>query len=498
MPSSPSFLFLLLLVLPRDGGAAEDANCVASFRSGQDDFVLDLEDAVKAGAALLAVAQAPTMADCRRACCEELRCNVALMEPRDEHGNLTCTLYDCVNRNHFVCRFVKRQAYRSFIRETEYRKYLEGPLGPAEQAPPIANAGRDRVVQPGATVTLNGIESLAVGNAHIVDYRWTVQSADADVIMEETDLLDQVRLSNLLPGRYRFRLTVTDSNDQSHSAEVGVLVLSPQMATLYCLAPTKVGPCRAAFPRWHYHADAGECQPFTFGGCKGNHNNFLSKDECMKACAGVLVTSSDQSRIAVPAGEVCGVACLPDQLTCSNGCCVDKSLECDGVIHCSNASDEDHCSQLNQTFSRLLDLDVNQKKARCTEAPRTGPCRASHTRWYYNPLNTRCQRFTYGGCNGSDNNFVEETECDRTCHGVTEKDVFARGTFERFEEEESNSGSIALAVVLSVAILAVLAILAYCFLKSRRKRLHQNVAASPAHQASEQYTLVYNGTTNPA
>nr|XP_057942424.1 kunitz-type protease inhibitor 1-like [Doryrhamphus excisus] len=498
MSSSPSYLFLFLLVLLRDGGAAEDANCLASFRSGQDDFVLDLEDAVKEGAVLLAVADSPTMADCRRACCAEFRCNVALMEPRDARGNLTCTLYDCVHRNHFVCRFVKRQGYRSFIREAEYRKYLEGPLGPAEQAPPIANAGRDRVVQPGATVTLNGIESLAVGHAHIVDYRWTVQSADADVTMEETDLPDQVRLSNLQPGNYRFRLTVTDSNDQSHSAEVGVLVLSPEQSTLYCLVPMKAGPCRAAFPRWRYHADTGECQPFTFGGCKGNRNNFLSKDECVKACAGVTGAPSDQSRIAVPADEVCGVACLPGQLTCRNGCCLDKSLECDGVIHCSDASDEDHCSQLNQTFSRLLDIDVNQRKARCIEAPRTGPCRASHTRWYYDPLNARCQRFTYGGCNGSDNNFVEKTECDRTCHGVTEKDVFATGPFERLEEEENDSSSIALAVVLSVAILALLAILAYCFLKSRKKRLHQNVVASPAHQASEQYTLVYNDTTTPA
>ncbi|XP_061785017.1 kunitz-type protease inhibitor 1-like [Nerophis lumbriciformis] len=494
--SSSSLLFLFLFVVPLEG----DANCETGFRSGQDGFVLDVEDAVKEGAVLLAVEHAPTMADCRLACCANTRCNIALLELRDAHvpDNFTCTLFDCVHRNQFVCRFVKRRVYRSFIRETEYRRYLEGPLGPGEQAPPIANAGRDKVVQPGATVTLNGIESLAVGDAHIVDYHWTVQSADNDVIVETTNLPDQVQLSNMLPGHYRLRLTVTDSNDQSHSAEVGVLVLNPQLSALYCLAPMKAGPCRAAFPRWRYHADTGECQPFVFGGCKGNGNNFLSKDECVNACAGFTVTSSDHLRIALPSGEVCGIACLPDQLTCSSGCCVDKSLECDGVTHCSDRSDEDHCSQLNQTFSRLLDIDVNQRKARCTEPPRTGPCRASHTRWYYDPLNTHCRQFTFGGCNGNENNFVEETECDRTCHGVTERDVFARGMFERFEEEEkSDSGSIALAVVISVGILVLLAILAYCFLKSRRKRAQQNVPTRPAQQATEQYTLVYNSTTHP-
>lgn len=62
----------------------------------------------------------------------------------------------------------------------------------------------------------------------------------------------------------------------------------------------------------------------------------------------------------------------------------------------------------------------------------------------------------------------------------------------------SSSGNIALAVLLAVAILALLAILTYCFLKSRRKRSHRPVATGPAHVAlSEQDTLVYNSTTKP-
>lgn len=57
-------------------------------------------------------------------------------------------------------------------------------LPPGEQAPPIAIAGRDVIVQPGATVTLNGIESLPLGNAHITDYQWTLQSGHDSVKME--------------------------------------------------------------------------------------------------------------------------------------------------------------------------------------------------------------------------------------------------------------------------------------------------------------------------
>ena len=62
----------------------------------------------------------------------------------------------------------------------------------------------------------------------------------------------------------------------------------------------------------------------------------------------------------------------------------------------------------------------------------------------------------------------------------------------------SSSGSIAVAVVLSVAILALLAILSYCFLRGRRERSQSSASTGPAHvPLSEQETLVYNSTTKP-
>ncbi|XP_028252654.1 kunitz-type protease inhibitor 1-like [Parambassis ranga] len=501
--SSSSLLLPLLLLLvapPRPCGAAEDADCSGSFRSGQDGFVLDAVDAVKAGAALLASARVHTAEECERACCTDARCNLALLEPRGAapEGTRTCVLFSCVHRNRFVCRFVNQAGYRSYVRERVFQKHLEGPQGADDQPPPIANAGRDVIVQPGETVTLNGIESLALGEATIRDYRWTQLRGDK-VPIKKTELPDQVRLSPLQPGSYIFQLTVTDSNGQSGDAEVTVLVLSPELSSLYCLAPLKVGPCRAAFPRWRYNATSGSCESFVFGGCKPNNNNFLSNEECLSACRGVTVSS--ERSVVLPAREVCGSACHPDQLVCGSGCCLDRSLECDGVKHCSDASDEDQCNKLNQTFSQLLSIDVNQKKARCTEPPRTGPCRASHTRWYYDPLHRKCHRFTFGGCDGNENNFEEEEKCSGMCEGVTERNVFSRGMFERFEKEvgeEEGSGSIALAVILAVAILALLAVSVYCILKVRRERAHRPATTSPARVAlSEEETLVYNSTTKP-
>lgn len=60
------------------------------------------------------------------------------------------------------------------------------------------------------------------------------------------------------------------------------------------------------------------------------------------------------------------------------------------------------------------------------------------------------------------------------------------------------TGKIALAVLLAVAILALLAVLTYCFLRARKKHSHRPVATSPAHEAvSDQDATVYNSTTKP-
>ncbi|XP_051951268.1 low-density lipoprotein receptor-related protein 11 [Xyrauchen texanus] len=51
-----------------------------------------------------------------------------------------------------------------------------------------------------------------------------------------------------------------------------------------CAAPPVVGPCKGVFPRWYYESAAGECLHFLYGGCKGNHNNFLQKSDCVNEC----------------------------------------------------------------------------------------------------------------------------------------------------------------------------------------------------------------------
>ncbi len=83
----------------------------------------------------------------------------------------------------------------------------------------------------------------------------------------------------------------------------------PDAAVPTCALPKVVGPCTAAIPRWWFDAVTGRCQPFVYGGCGGNGNNFVAPVDCAKACAPGV---ADPCKIiGCPAGE----KCLYDALT---------------------------------------------------------------------------------------------------------------------------------------------------------------------------------------
>ncbi|XP_029973449.1 kunitz-type protease inhibitor 1a [Salarias fasciatus] len=490
----------LLLLLGSIQAQESPEDCMARFRPGREDFVLDADESVKDGATFLSSPRLERYRDCIGACCKDQKCNVAFMERGAEEGSIrSCFLFNCLYKQKPACRFVRKKGYLNYMLDSVYDFYLdvEDPK-PESDRPPVANGGPDRVVQPQETFTLNGVQSK--DDQEITSYQWQMLTDYPYAVIEKTTYDDQIIVHNLTSGVYQFQLTVTDSSGQSDSAQVKVLVLTPEQSEHHCMAPKKIGPCRGSFPRWHYNGASEKCEEFMFGGCKENLNNYLTKDECDNACSGSEKPEKSGRGLPIPheQGEKCGAPCTADQFTCSNGCCLDPGLECDSTPQCSDGSDEEKCQDLNDKFRLLLQIPVDEQKVRCTEVPDTGNCRDSQTKWYYNPVEQTCMRFNYGGCQGNENRFENQNSCMRVCRGVTEKDVFARREeFER-RESESQTGIIAVAAVLGLAILILLGLLIYCFMKGKKSTQHHRVPVStaPVMTADRDY-LVYNSTTKP-
>ncbi|XP_034713678.1 kunitz-type protease inhibitor 1a isoform X1 [Etheostoma cragini] len=496
-----SALVLLVLLLDSTSGQESGQACLEQFKEGREDFVLDADDSVKDGATFISSPKLDRYKDCVSACCKEPKCNVAFMERGAAEGLISsCFLFDCLYKKKYACRFVRKQGYMTYILDSVYESYLKVDAPPDDlDRPPVANGGQDRVVQPQDTLTLNGIQSK--DDNGIVSYQWQMLTGYQYAVIQKTTFDDQIMVSNLTSGVYKFQLTVTDTIGQSDSTKVTVLVLTPEQSEHHCMVPMKIGPCRGSFPRWHYNAASEKCEEFKFGGCRENLNNYLSKEECTNACAGSEKKSKGGRGlpITVPQEERCNAPCKSEEFTCANGCCLDRALECDKSPQCSDGSDEQKCEDLENKFRILLQIPVDEQKVRCTEVPDTGSCRDSYTKWYYSPLQKDCFRFNYGGCNGNENRFESNEQCMRVCHGVTEKDLFSRKESFTNKMSQGNTGIVAIAALLGVAIFVLLVILVYCLMKGKKKSSqHHRVPVNTAPVSLEdRERLVYNSTTKP-
>ena len=119
-----------------------------------------------------------------------------------------------------------------------------------------------------------------------------------------------------------------------------------------CLLPKVVGTCRASIRRYFFDKDTGNCQGFFYGGCNGNENNFMSKEDCQTSCQAHMTRSI---------------------------------------------------------------LQQQGPPAICSQPVDAGPCKAFNPRFFYNSDTGKCQGFIYGGCRGNENNFETLNECQDAC-----------------------------------------------------------------------------------
>ncbi|XP_058489074.1 kunitz-type protease inhibitor 2 [Solea solea] len=159
-----------------------------------------------------------------------------------------------------------------------------------------------------------------------------------------------------------------------------------------CRLPSKVGSCRAAFPRFYYDVTNQTCRRFTYGGCGANANNFETQEECEVTCSGVT-------------GSV-----LPDDSTPAPSLEYAYKNPRRAVPFNQGPVETEAPSQPKAT-----EMSAEEYAEKCGAEPEVGFCRAAFQRWYYNRKSGECKSFIYGGCKGNKNNYVTEKSCKDTC-----------------------------------------------------------------------------------
>lgn len=68
-----------------------------------------------------------------------------------------------------------------------------------------------------------------------------------------------------------------------------------ETAKKVCSLEPEAGSCRGAYKRYYYIPARQSCEEFEFTGCRGNQNNFLSRDDCLSSCSQVRSSVASQS-----------------------------------------------------------------------------------------------------------------------------------------------------------------------------------------------------------
>ncbi|XP_058051172.1 kunitz-type protease inhibitor 2 isoform X2 [Ahaetulla prasina] len=202
-----------------------------------------------------------------------------------------------------------------------------------------------------------------------------------------------------------------------------------------CHSPKMVGPCRASFHRWWYNTTSQMCQEFTFGGCRGNANNFFSEQDCFQTC----IRGGAAEATVVPGGPATEVA----------------------------------------TPKAGHDPEAYENKPGFREfcaAPRVvGPCRASFLRWYFDLESRTCKTFVYGGCRGNKNNYLFEEHCRSQCTGDGASEINEEpGDTDAHPRLPSrpfsfSTRAVVLAVLLAILVTILLGSMGVFFVKICRK-----------------------------
>lgn len=101
----------------------------------------------------------------------------------------------------------------------------------------------------------------------------------------------------------------------------------PPVPSAACRLPIVQGPCQKPVTRWAFDATQGKCITFSYGGCKGNGNQFYSEKECKEYCGAPPLAGTPT--LTAP----CPQSCLHRVTLCrgSQGSSLCHLLSCSGL-----------------------------------------------------------------------------------------------------------------------------------------------------------------------
>ena len=130
---SAAIVLLQLFFVGCSEGQDFGEQCLEKYKKGRQNFILDADDSVNDGATFIASPKVQSHKDCVRSCCKDPKCNVAFMETAEEEGLIkSCFLFDCLYKKEYVCRFVKKTGYTSYILDSVHESHLADKVPPSK------------------------------------------------------------------------------------------------------------------------------------------------------------------------------------------------------------------------------------------------------------------------------------------------------------------------------------------------------------------------------
>ncbi|XP_051998838.1 tissue factor pathway inhibitor a isoform X2 [Xyrauchen texanus] len=204
-----------------------------------------------------------------------------------------------------------------------------------------------------------------------------------------------------------------------------------------CALKKDIGPCKALKDRFYFDIDTGRCEPFEYGGCPGNANNFETLQKCEEMC--LVRENKNPCHLEDEPGPCRGLVpryffdgksqeckqffyggCFGNANNfktikeCQDRCLHDVLLNAShslqhSVLQPAAPEEEDKPATEALTKHEFTPPDI------CSSPIDRGDCVGSERRYVFNTRTGRCQMFRYSGCGGNKNNFALKKHCIKMC-----------------------------------------------------------------------------------